>query len=892
MSHVLTVQTEETKLPILFLYTNTSPLLNRMLEEFCAFSRVILVSDQSISELFRQQVYHLRSDSAYLVSKLEDHIDYALVFLENSKDKKITEYLIDKAKADHCKVTVIIPIDRVEEFSDFIQSYTHEKLVQFFFLGDIFDPEEDSFSNEVAKITRNALTKKQIILSGNDLFPIYPISVTDFFTGIQAALFGDHGKESLAYLFYHHPQTIITAIHLLKRIEPELSLEYEQDSTKPHDRKTGEELDEFFMQTLGQRPVFLDEYFLGYEKSITTKSERKTESIIDESMQKKPSVIKKALVKKGGKGIQIYVAGLIVYIIFNLLLLFVGIVSAKQAMSSLEKGQYEKAATQIQRTTSSLQLTFPFINAISFVLSPLDLNSFINSQRQTLVSLENILNTTQLLLVGRSQISLFNPPDLPTLNTYLADILYLYFQTSEVSSQTHIPRLAQFFGQYSNFLSILQVAPEILGYKGDKTYLLLFQNNAELRPTGGFIGSVGELTLSKGKIEDLTIQDVYNVDGQLKTHVEPYFIIRRYLQPNLYLRDSNFNPDFQDTASSAASLYKLSTGKEVDGVISLDFDVLERIIEAIGPIQLTDYNTTLNKTNALSFIQNTVETDFFPGSTRKKDLLSQIMDQVMTKLKEDTSAQYKVLALFPTLLQEKHIMVAFRDANVQKIFTLLDFGGSLLDTRQKDTNNVYDTLSINEANIGVNKANASVTRRITDDVYLTNNNQESHITIELANTNQTLTYKTYLRVLVPSGSELESITFDGAAQTIVPAVTDFSKYEAKGFKPPAGLEVDTSSIDSLSAFGFITTVNPHTVRTIEVVYKHALPTFSSLFTYSLLYFKQPGTDAYPFQISVHYPDAFKPGTISNATNETGRITITQQLDNDQDFEIPFTGINQ
>jgi hypothetical protein len=436
------------------------------------------------------------------------------------------------------------------------------------------------------------------------------------------------------------------------------------------------------------------------------------------------------------------------------------------------------------------------------------------------------------------------------------------------------------------------VTPQILGYDGEKTYLLLFQNNAELRPTGGFIGSVGELTLSQGKIENLSIQDVYNVDGQLKTHVEPYFIIRRYLQPNLYLRDSNFNPDFQNTASSAASLYKLSTGKEVDGVIALDFDVLEQIIGAVGPIQLPDYNTTLNKTNALSFIQNTVETDFFPGSTRKKDLLSQIMNQIMTKLKENTSAQYKVIALFPTLLQQKHILVAFRDTNVQKIFNLLDFGGSLTDIREKDTNNIYDTLSINEANIGVNKANASITRRVTDDVYLTNQSQESHVTIELANTNQTLTYKTYLRVLAPSGSELKSITYDGAEQTITSAVTDFTQYEKKGFKPPTGLEVDTSSIDSLSTFGFITTVSPHTVRKIEVVYKHAVPTFPSLFTYSLQYFKQPGTEAYPFQVSVHYPDTFKPGAISNATSETGRITITQEVDGDQNFEIPFTGINQ
>src|SRR5258706_15817855 len=72
--------------------------------------------------------------------------------------------------------------------------------------------------------------------------------------------------------------------------------------------------------------------------------------------------------------------------------------------------------------------------------------------------------------------------------------------------------------QFHQFLPLIKIAPDLLGMKNKKTYLLLFQNNAELRPGGGFIGSYGLAVINKGKLQQLTIHNTYDADGQLKKH--------------------------------------------------------------------------------------------------------------------------------------------------------------------------------------------------------------------------------------------------------------------------------------------------------------------------------------------------------------------------------------
>jgi len=106
--------------------------------------------------------------------------------------------------------------------------------------------------------------------------------------------------------------------------------------------------------------------------------------------------------------------------------------------------------------------------------------------------------------------------------------------------------LEKIFSFTENFL-------EILGHQKPKRYLLLFQNNNEMRATGGFIGSYGILDLDEGRIKNLTIDGIYNADGQLLSKITPPEPLR-FTNDRWHARDANWFPDFPASAQKVAWL--------------------------------------------------------------------------------------------------------------------------------------------------------------------------------------------------------------------------------------------------------------------------------------------------------------------------------------------------
>src|SRR5207249_1835453 len=101
-----------------------------------------------------------------------------------------------------------------------------------------------------------------------------------------------------------------------------------------------------------------------------------------------------------------------------------------------------------------------------------------------------------------------------------------------------------------------------------------------------------------------------------------------------------------------------------------------------------------------------------------------------------------------------------------------------------------DFLGVSEANLGVNKANYFIKREVHQDVTIEDNGTvKSQVTLVYINKSDSWPggdYKNYLRLIVPLGSQLESISIDGVVQTITPAVTDPFLFEGKNFSPPKG----------------------------------------------------------------------------------------------------------
>ena len=133
-----------------------------------------------------------------------------------------------------------------------------------------------------------------------------------------------------------------------------------------------------------------------------------------------------------------------------------------------------------------------------------------------------------------------------------------------------------------------QIIPDILGWGGQKRYLVLAEDPAELRPTGGFIGTYGVVTFTNGRITERAFHDVYQLDLQDGLpYVQPPDALKDHLLGDYpwQLADANWSPDFPTSAQDALRLYALeSKDTDIDGVIGITTYALDRILDVTGPI--------------------------------------------------------------------------------------------------------------------------------------------------------------------------------------------------------------------------------------------------------------------------------------------------------------------
>lgn len=311
-------------------------------------------------------------------------------------------------------------------------------------------------------------------------------------------------------------------------------------------------------------------------------------------------------------------------------------------------------------------------------------------------------------------------------------------------------------------LPFLRQANELLGSRGKKVYLVLLQNNMELRPTGGFIGSFALLTFENGRFINLEVQDVYTADGQLKGHIEPPGPIKEHLgEASWYLRDSNWSPDFPTTAQRAVWFIEKELGQKVDGVIGVDLEIAQKLLAAIGPITLSDFNEQVTSDNLYEKTQYAVEGDFFPGSRAKKDFLTALSRELLFELfdsneKENRSFNMTVLARSAlSVLKSRHMAVWIDNSEVMAGLRRAGWDGGLRSIScRSEENCLADYLMLVEANLGVNKANYFLDRSFSLELLPGSEAVEHKITITYQNRSQQEVwpggdYKNYIRFLVP-----------------------------------------------------------------------------------------------------------------------------------------------
>ncbi len=377
---------------------------------------------------------------------------------------------------------------------------------------------------------------------------------------------------------------------------------------------------------------------------------------------------------------------------------------------------------------------------------------------------------------------------------------------------------------------------------GNKNILILFQNNREIRATGGFIGTYGKMKIKNGVIKEIKVSSIYDLDGQLKKQIippEPIFAVNN----QWYLRDSNWFIDFSKSASKASVFYEREGGETPDFVIALTPEIVVRLLEITGPIELLSYNTKITSQNFIETTEYLTSVAYDKKINQPKAMLADFMPIFLQKVFSlEGEKKISMVKVISDVLKEKNILLFSRHDETQNIFRKYLWSGEISDTSG-------DFLMVNWSNLGGTKVDQDLNQKyrlesnlgkdgiIENTLYITRSNPLPKL--------DGLKSLSYVRIVVPLGSRLQEVSgfteqpFDsltinkvGERDSDVEAIESFSKLDFNN-------RTNVSQESGKTVFGNWLELKPGETRQIKI--RYILPfKFSKVHPYSVYFQKQPG----------------------------------------------------
>lgn len=367
------------------------------------------------------------------------------------------------------------------------------------------------------------------------------------------------------------------------------------------------------------------------------------------------------------------------------------------------------------------------------------------------------------------------------LHVVRAGRLYHALQPSLVQEQQFLP-LAQ------DALRLAIVAPALLGADGPRSYLVVAQDPADLRPTGGFLGSWGVLTVEKGQITSLNYE-AYGLwedvrDNKRQWPLQPPPVQQYYGYCCMDMQDANWYPDFPTTARALELFSQADQPAPLSGVIAFDPALVQTLLRVTGPVKLAAPPLTVTADNIVdlaNYYENRGATRPPPGQAIGKQFLVLVAQALATRLSQNPNVSPTVLgpALLP-LLNDKHVLLAFNDPDLASVAAGLGWDGAI-------TTPSGDYLLLDEMSMSDNKVDGSIARSIDDRVQLTTDGG-ADVTVRLAIANKfplpvdqgakTTDFRDFFRVYLPAGSTVESVQ---GAESVWPLSTESGHVVASGY---------------------------------------------------------------------------------------------------------------
>lgn len=351
---------------------------------------------------------------------------------------------------------------------------------------------------------------------------------------------------------------------------------------------------------------------------------------------------------------------------------------------------------------------------------------------------------------------------------------------------------------------LIKVLPDLLGANAPKKYLVIFQNDKELRPTGGFITAYSIFRLDKGVIHVDKSDNIYNLDNGIPGKPKAPQVLVDYLKVNvLNLRDSNLSPDFIESMKTFNSIYDKASGKvKVDGIIAVDTSVLVSTIKilddsvsAAGMTFTTKIDKRCDCPQVIYALEDNISTplnvdlkvsNLAAIQAGRKAIIGDLMYAIMDKALKSSPKIYwgPLMQDLIAKINEKHVLFNLYDSGAQKGIHAINADGVI-----KTFDGDY--LHINEANFGGAKSNIFVTKSVTTDYKISdgaiiktvtidwkNPYKASDCNLERGNLCLNAVLRDWLRIYVPKGSvlvdsrgsEVKLKTYEELGKTVYEAV--------------------------------------------------------------------------------------------------------------------------
>jgi len=535
-------------------------------------------------------------------------------------------------------------------------------------------------------------------------------------------------------------------------------------------------------------------------------------------------------------------------------------------------------------------------------------------------SLDN-LNLTSNLTILKDHLNQVLP-DLRTASDELQQIsakdLPADYQAKLTGLQTALPPIVKTLEDFNSASNLLL---KVLGQDNQKRYLVLFQNNNEIRPTGGFIGSYALVDIDRGNVKKIEVPGggPYDLKGNLKAAIEsplPLHLVNARWE----FQDANWFADLPKSAEKLNYLFEKSGGPTVDGLIFINASLIEQILSVTGPVSLPDYQLTISKDNFINEIQKEVEVNYDKTANRPKQIIADLTPILINKLlSSDQGQMISLLNLFLASLNEKEIQFYFNDYDLEKFVNQNNWGGKIKDTKS-------DYLDIVSTNIAGEKTDAKIQQNailkvnVQPDGSIINNLTITKTHSGLANEPfYGVPNLDYMRIYAPKGSEFLS------AEGFEAMPTEFFLDDTNNYvkDPDVSLIEMTKTIDPLSnteilneesktVFANWFKVEPGGTKTATISYK--LPFKLNLNapksnvwltlkkdigladdltpanqTYSLLWQKQSGKANFNIHVELNLPQALNYQYVSPNFNrkDTQNFNYTTELDTDKIMALIF-----